>query len=90
MTYVDFKHYSKTLLFFINLCDYYQESTSSKKAKTNDEEEEAEGSDKSKSEVEDEVEQDGNEIYKTFITASMTDGFAYFFPDIWYNLMIAG
>jgi hypothetical protein len=66
-------------LFFINLCDYYQESTSSKKAKTNAEEEEAEGSDKSKSEVEDEDEQDGNEVYKTIITAAMTDGFAYRF-----------
>lgn len=51
-------------VFMIMLCDLYQESTSSKKAKTDAEEEEAEGSDKSKSEVEDEEEQDGNEVYK--------------------------
>lgn len=47
---------------------FYQESTSSKKAKTDGEEQdEGEGSDKSKSEVEDDDEQDGtNDVYKIY------------------------
>lgn len=54
---------------------FLQESTSSKKAKTEAEGDEAEGSDKNKSEVEDDDEQDGNdEVHKIRAAQFSSDG----------------